>query len=114
MAARARSDWHFARAVARVRPVEAILADYATTVCGLPVRRTERRGENGERGQDGERRGRPGVTWSIDGDVMVELVVSDDGPDHLLVRELSLLGPLRKALRTRHLRIEYGSSLHEG
>ena len=99
MAATERSDWHFDRAVARVEPVEGILAEYATAVCGLPVRRSERR--------DGER---PGVTWSIDGDVMVELVTSADGPDHLLVHELSLLGPLRKALRTRHLKLEYASS----
>ena len=89
------TDWRFARAVARVRPVEGILAEYATTVCGLPVRRNETHGV------------RPGVTWSIDGDVMVELVPTDDGPDRLLVHELSLLGPVRKALRTRHLRIEY-------
>jgi hypothetical protein len=54
VAAPERSDWHFARAVARVEPVE--------------------------------------------------------GPDDLVVHELSLLGPLRKALRTRHLKIEYASS----
>jgi hypothetical protein len=98
MAERATSDWRFARAVARVQPVEGILAEYATAVCGLPVRRTETHGAH------------PGVTWSIDGTVMVELVAEASGPDRLLVHELSLLGPVRKALRTRHLRIEHAPS----
>jgi hypothetical protein len=79
--------------------VDLILADYATNVCGLPVRRRESHGA------------RPGVTWSIDGEPMVELVVEDDGPDRLVVHEVSLLGPVRRALRTRHLRIEYAPDL---
>jgi hypothetical protein len=87
--------WRFERAVRRVQPLEGILADYATQVCGLPVRRREAHGAQA------------GVTWSIDGEPMVELVVEPDGPDRLLVHELSLLAPVRRTLRTRHLRIEY-------
>jgi hypothetical protein len=89
--------WRFRRAVTRVAAVEAILAEYATDVCGLPVRRQEVHGD------------RPGVRWSIGGETMVELVVEPEGPDTLLVRELSLLGSVRKAVRTRHLKIDYVS-----
>jgi hypothetical protein len=49
------------------------------------------------------------VTWSIGGDVMVEFVPADHDPDRLVAHELSLLRPVRKALRTRHLTIEYAS-----
>jgi hypothetical protein len=89
------SAWRFTRSVARVQPVDAVLADYATNVCGLPVRRRENPPP------------RPGVTWSIDDAVMVEFVHAEEGPGRLLVHELSLLAPLRKKLRSRHLMIEY-------
>jgi hypothetical protein len=98
----ATSDWRFARAVARVAPVEHILAEYATAVCGLPVRRRETHDPG-----LGLVLGR--VTWSIDDEVMVELVPSAEGPHLLRVHDLSLLGPIRKALRTRHVRVEYAS-----
>ena len=52
----------------------------------------------------------PGVTWSIDGDVMAELLVGETGPSRLVVHEMALLAPLRKALRTRHVRIEHWST----
>jgi hypothetical protein len=90
--------WRFTRAVRRVQPLEEILADHATNVCGHPVRRREAHGA------------RPGVTWSIDGEPMAELVVGPDGPDRLLVHDLSLLGPVRRALRTRHLVVEYAAT----
>jgi hypothetical protein len=93
------ATWRFTMAVRRAHPVDGILADYATNVCGLPVRRRETHGAH------------PGVTWSIDGDPMVELVVEDDGPDRLVVHEVSLLRPVRRALRTRHIRIEYAPDL---
>lgn len=48
----------------------------------------------------------PGVTWSIDGDVMVELLHSEAGPDRLIVHEVALLRPLKKWLRSRHVTIE--------
>jgi hypothetical protein len=90
--------WRFTRAVRRVQPLEPILADYATNVCGHPVRRHETHGPH------------PTVTWSIDGDPMVELRIQPDGPDRLLVHDLTLLTPVRKNLRTRHLVIEYAGS----
>jgi hypothetical protein len=92
------SAWRFTRSVARVQPVDVILAEYATTVCGLPVRRRETPAP------------RPGVTWSIDDAVMVEFVHAERGPSRLLVHELSLMAPLRKKLRSRHLTIDYVST----
>lgn len=97
-ARRGTSEWRFDRAVARVAPVEDILAEYATSVCGLPLRRRETHDPGDDR-----------VTWSIDDAVMVELVPADEGPHLLRVHELSLLGPVRKAMRTRHVRVEYAS-----
>jgi hypothetical protein len=35
MAATARSGWHLARAVARMQPVEAMLAEYASSASSL-------------------------------------------------------------------------------
>jgi hypothetical protein len=87
--------WRFRRAAARVAPVDEVVAAYATGYHGCPVRRRDV--------PDGPR---PTVTWSIEGEVAVELLVVDDGPDVVVVHELGLLAPLRKRLRTRHLRVE--------
>ena len=78
--------------------MEPLLADYATNVCGHPVRRHDTHGH------------RPSVIWSIDGDPMVELLIAPDGPDRLLVHDVALLAPIRKTLRTRHLVIEYAGA----
>ena len=80
----------------RVQPLEALLADYATNVCGLPLRRQENVDDD-----------QPSVTWSIDGEPMAQLLVTPEGPDRLVIHELSLLGPARKAVRTRHIQIDY-------
>jgi hypothetical protein len=81
-----------------VQPVDAILADYATTTCGRPVRRQEHALPTRTKGY---------VTWAIDGDVMVEFLPALRGPGRLLVHEIALLAPLKKQLRTRHVTVEY-------
>jgi hypothetical protein len=86
------SPWAFDRAVRRVERLDGLLADYATNVVGLPLRRAD---------------DPYGVTWSIGGERMVRLEIVADGPDRLLVHELALLAPVRRALRTRHLTITY-------
>ena len=92
--------WRFHRAVARVAVVDSILAEYATSYCGLPVRRRvvlplQSAVEV------------PGVTWTIDGEVMVEFLPDEHGPGRLIVREIALLSSVKKQLRSRHVRIEY-------
>jgi hypothetical protein len=92
--------WLFERAVDRVRAVDAIVAEYATAICGRPARRRDHPPE----AADGSA---VGVTWSIDGDVLVTFTPSSRGPSVVTVSEIGLLQPLRKQLRSRHLRIEY-------
>ena len=87
--------WRFDRAVARVEVVHTILADYATSYCGRPLRRRDLA---------------PRVIWTIDGDVMAEYVHHDEGPGRLIVREVALVGLIKKQLRSRHVTIEYGGS----
>jgi hypothetical protein len=92
--------WRFRRAVSRTAPVERVLAAYATDYCRRPLRRREVLPMTSAIEL-------PGVTWSIDGDVMAELLVGETGPSRLVVHEVALLAPLRKALRTRHVQIEH-------
>jgi hypothetical protein len=103
-AARAAHDeqarWRFRRAVARTRVVDEIVADFATSWCGRPVRRPE--GGPLESAVQ-----LPGVRWTLEGDVMVELLYDEGRPSRLVVHEIALLQPLRKALRTRHVTVEH-------
>ena len=92
--------WRFRRAVSRVAAVDAILADYATSYCGLPVRRREVMPLQSAVEV-------PGVTWTIDGEVMVEFLPGDSGPGRLVVHEIALVSSVKKQLRSRHVRIEY-------
>ena len=73
--------WRFRRAVSRVAAVDSILAEYATSYCGLPVRRREVMPLQSAVEV-------PGVTWTIDGEVMVEFLPGDSGPGRLVVREI--------------------------
>ena len=100
---RATSRWRFDRSVARLTAVDGIVAEYATTYCGLPFRRRD----VVEAGTDGHP---PGVEWSIDGAVVVEYLHDDAGPGRLVVYEISLLGPLRKHVRSRHVKISYAQA----
>jgi len=96
----ASAAWRFSRAVERVRVVDAILADYATSYCGRPVRRREVKPMESAVEL-------PGITWSIEGDVMVEFLPGDRGPGRLIVHEIAILSLVKKQLRSRHLTIEY-------
>jgi hypothetical protein len=95
--------WCFTRAVARVAAVDAVLADYATSICGRPVRRRDV-------GPLESAVSLPGVTWSIDGEVLVEFLPGDSGPGELIVYEIALLKPLKKQFRSRHFRIKYAAT----
>jgi hypothetical protein len=88
--------WRFTRAVARTKAVDDVLADYASSYCGRPLRRREMAHTH-----------RATVTWSIDNEVVVEFVHEESGAGRLLVHEMSLLQPLKKELRSRHITIEY-------
>ena len=90
--------WRWERAVDRVAVVDEVLADYATFV-GRAYRRVEVPPLESAVGVTG-------VTWSIDGDVLVEYLVEGAG-GRLLVHDVALLQPLRRVLRTRHVRIAH-------
>jgi hypothetical protein len=92
--------WRFRRRIARVASVDAILADYATAYCGRPVRRRDVVPLQSAIEL-------PGVTWSIDHEVMVEFLPGARGPGRLVVHDIALLKPIQRTLRSRHVRIEY-------
>ena len=92
-------DWLFERALARVDgTVEELLADYATSYVGRPVQRRVVPPP------------RPGVAWSIDGEIVVEFVHHEAGADQVLVHDIALLEDLRKRLRTRHIDVAHVAS----
>ena len=95
------AGWHFDRAVARVQPADAIVADFATSIVGRPVRRRDVAPFT-------DALQPPGVTWTVDGDVVLELLVGERGrPSRMLVHDVALLRPIRKRFRTRHVVVEY-------
>ncbi len=84
--------------MARVEDVvEEVVADFAVSYVGRPVRRREILPP----------RPLPGVAWSIDGDLVVEFVHRASGRDQLLVHDIALLDVLRKRLRTRHVDVTH-------
>jgi hypothetical protein len=94
--------WRCRRALARVEPqVEAIVAEHATSFWQRGARRHERWPGLGET------EGR--VRWTIDNELVLELRVAPRGASELVVHDFSLVHPLRKALRTRHVRIRYAT-----
>lgn len=89
--------WRSQRALARIeRDVEAIVAAHATSYWQRGARRHD---------------AWPDVRWTIDNELVLELRVAPRGAAELVVHDYSLIGPLRKALRTRHVRIRYASLL---
>jgi hypothetical protein len=99
----AAARWRFARSVARVHAVDAIVAEYATSYCGLPARRREIAPMQSAVQL-------PGVTWSIDKEVVVEFLYYGDGPGRLIVYEIALVKPLKRGVRSRHVRLEHAGS----
>lgn len=98
------THWRFDRAVARVQAVDDIVAEHATVYCGRPYRRRVVRPLESAIEL-------PGVTWSVEGETLVEFFPSDDGgPGRLVVHDVALLATLRRALRTRHVRIDHITS----
>jgi hypothetical protein len=98
------ATWRFSRAVERVGAVDRIVADYATTYCGRPMRRYDVAPlESAVRFR--------GVTWTIEGDVVIEFIPEDAGPGRLNVYEFALLRPVKQALRSRHIVINYVASV---
>jgi hypothetical protein len=96
--------WRFRRSVARVdAAVEPILADYATSYCLRPVRRREVPPSPVD--------ANPGVTWSIDGDTIVEFRYDERGPDRLVVHDIALVVPLKRRLRSRRVKVAHVSSV---
>ena len=92
------AGWRFERALARIEPtVETLLADHATSYWGRPVRRHQHTA--GPDSPDGR------VVWTIDDETVLELRVAERGPATLVVHDVSLFSPLRRALRTRHVRL---------
>jgi hypothetical protein len=51
----------------------------------------------------------PSVGWTIDNEVVLELRVAERGPAELVVHDFSLVDPIRRALRTRHVNIRYAT-----
>ena len=70
--------------------VDRVLAGHAVVYWQRPLRRLE-----GERG----------VEWRIDGERVAVLEIADRGPATLVVHDFSAFDPLRRACRTRHVRV---------
>lgn len=94
--------WRCQRVLARIEPqVEAIVAEHAS---GYWQRGARRR----EEWPDADRSdGR--VRWTIDNELVLELRVPPRRTAELVVHDFSLIDALRKALRTRHVRIRYAT-----
>jgi hypothetical protein len=95
-------DWLFERAVRRADVVDRLVAEYAVSICGRPVRRSQARTDQ-PAGVLGK------VTWTIDGDVVVQLTAVEKGRHEVVVYDVGLLHPLRTSLRSRHLRVSHRS-----
>ena len=95
-------DWLFQQAVRRVAQVDDVVAEYATAICGRPARRRDVRSAapDGDIGT---------VTWSIDGEVVVEFTAVAAGRHRVAVYDVGLLRPVRQCLRSRHLIVGYES-----
>ena len=102
MATGRRDDWLFERAVRRADVVDRLVADYAVSICGRPVRRSTVRSDQAE-GVLGK------VTWSIDDDVVLERTAVEKGRHEVAVHDVGLLRPLRQSLRNRHLLVAHRS-----
>jgi hypothetical protein len=89
-------DWRFQRAVARVESVvEEVVAEHAVSYVGRPVERRDVLSPL------------PGISWSIDGELVVEFRHHQSEPDQLLVHDVALLDVLRKRFRTRHVEVAH-------
>ena len=98
-------DWRFRRAVARVEGVvEEVVADFAVSYVGRPVQRRDILPP----------RPLPGISWSIDGELVVEFAYRVGERDQLLVHDVALLDVLKKRLRTRHVEVAHVTTTWDG
>jgi hypothetical protein len=101
MAAVERERWRLQRSWSRIEHiVDGVLAEHATTYWMRPVRRLEITSTEGGHG----------FVWTIDGEHVLEFRVAERGPASLVVHDFSLFEPLRRSLRTRHVRIRLATS----
>jgi hypothetical protein len=94
--------WRFERALARVEPdIEAILAEHVSTywLRGFRRREVERVGIEDVR-----------IVWTIDGEAILELRFACGQASTLIVHDFALYEPLRKAIRTRHVRTRFATA----
>lgn len=91
--------WELRRAVDRVAAVDVVMADYATNWCRRPFRRIDILPFESAIHV-------PGVRWLIEGELVAEFVAGDRGHGTLVVHDIALLAPLRRAIRSRRVRIE--------
>ena len=97
------SRWRFERAVGRIEPlVEQVLVEHATQYWMRPLRRTEL---GSDTPHDADR-----VVWTIDREAVLEFRFAARGPSNLIVHDFSLLRPLRRAIRTRHVRVRLATA----
>ncbi len=95
--------WRFERATARIEPAVApILAAHATDYWMRPLRRREVAPDLGHEA------GR--VVWTIDRVPVLDLRLAPRGPAWLVVHDFGLMEPLRKAVRSRHVRIRFATA----
>ena len=97
-----RRGWLFQQALRRVEPVDDVVAEYATAICGRPARRRDMPSDAADGGIGT-------VTWSIDGGVVVEFTAVASGRHRVAVYDVGLLRPVRQCLRSRHLIVGYES-----
>ena len=94
--------WRCQRALARIdRQVDGIVAEHATSYW----QRGAARHEDWPSADGSEGR----VRWTIGNEVVLELRVAARGAAELIVHDFSLIDPLRRTLRTRHVRIRYAT-----
>ena len=91
------TPWRVARAVERIEPAtSAILAEHATSYW--------------QRGLSRREVGDSAIVWTIDGEPVLEFRFEPRGPSSLVVHDFSLFDPLRKAIRTRHVRLRFATA----
>ena len=95
--------WRFERAVGRIEPlVQQALVEHATQYWMRPLRRAEL--------GSGTRHDADRVVWTIDREPVLEFRFAERGPSSLIVHDFSLLGPVRRAIRTRHVRVRLATA----
>ena len=95
--------WQFDRALARIEPiVEPILVEHATGYWMRPLRRVVLGPRAGEPA--------PRAVWTIDDEPVLELRTAERGPSTLIVHDFSVFTPVRRAIRTRHVRVRLATA----